>query len=331
MVVDSCLSENKTPISLDYLRALGVDVANKVRLIVVTHWHDDHIGGISQLLKVATSANFACSAAIKTPEFFTLVAGAEKVKLVEHTTGISEFAEVLSILSDRESGRFGTGPDFWATDGMCLYKGKSPQRTSVLVLSPSAQTMTASLGQIAKLIPSAPEAIRRFPCLSPNDVSVVLMVQTTNVHLLLGADLENVSDKKRGWQGVVCSQSRPDQKCSGFKVAHHGSENADCEEIWAHLVVENGRALLTSFAGGRKPLPAQSDVERIKKRTKYAYCTMWPPVKKPPRRNVDRTMQEVARNRRALANRPGHIRLRSPFDGTLEQVVVDCFDGAKRL
>src|SRR6516225_10111580 len=74
MVVDSCMNEARDKaVALDYLEQLGIDVASQFKLIVVTHWHDDHIRGISQLLGVARSAIFACSAALNNEEFMTLV------------------------------------------------------------------------------------------------------------------------------------------------------------------------------------------------------------------------------------------------------------------
>ena len=46
MTVDSCLAADRsTPVAVEYLISLGVDIATQFKLIVVTHWHDDHIKG----------------------------------------------------------------------------------------------------------------------------------------------------------------------------------------------------------------------------------------------------------------------------------------------
>src|SRR5258708_6538741 len=61
MVVDSCMGDGgKSAIALDYLGLMGVDVTRNLKLVVVSHWHDDHIRGISKILATATSARFAC-------------------------------------------------------------------------------------------------------------------------------------------------------------------------------------------------------------------------------------------------------------------------------
>src|SRR5260221_10149936 len=75
MVVDSCPNADKSrSIALDYLGQMGVDVAARVKLVVATHWHDDHIQGLGGVLVDAVSARFACSAALRTEEFFALIA-----------------------------------------------------------------------------------------------------------------------------------------------------------------------------------------------------------------------------------------------------------------
>src|SRR5262245_39431332 len=94
MVVDSCPGEdNSRAVALDYFGRLGIDVGRQVKLVVVSHWHDDHIRGISQVVQEAASARFACSGALQNEEFFTLVAAQEWTKLVEQTSGMAEFAD----------------------------------------------------------------------------------------------------------------------------------------------------------------------------------------------------------------------------------------------
>ena len=51
IIVDSCVDEAGHPAALNYLRQIGVDAGRSVRMIVVTHWHDDHIRGIVQVVR----------------------------------------------------------------------------------------------------------------------------------------------------------------------------------------------------------------------------------------------------------------------------------------
>ena len=50
LVVDSCVNQyaGGTP-ALDYLQTIGVDIAHAVVIVTASHWHDDHIRGLSAL------------------------------------------------------------------------------------------------------------------------------------------------------------------------------------------------------------------------------------------------------------------------------------------
>jgi len=52
MVVDSCLDEHDSPVSLAYLKKLGIDAAKQVLIVVASHWHDDHVHGLSAVVTV---------------------------------------------------------------------------------------------------------------------------------------------------------------------------------------------------------------------------------------------------------------------------------------
>jgi glyoxylase-like metal-dependent hydrolase (beta-lactamase superfamily II) len=119
VVVDSCLDEQRQAVALGYLESLGVDVAAQVKLVLVTHWHDDHIRGMSQVVAAARTAEFACSAALDGQEFLNLVAARKEVSLVGQTSGVEEFESILDILAGRTSGRYPRGPGHWAASGMC--------------------------------------------------------------------------------------------------------------------------------------------------------------------------------------------------------------------
>jgi len=75
ILVDSCLEPySGEPAALTYLTALGLGVESSVKLIVATHWHDDHVRGLAQILDKCKSANVVLSEALRVEEFLTLVA-----------------------------------------------------------------------------------------------------------------------------------------------------------------------------------------------------------------------------------------------------------------
>ena len=325
MIVDSCLDASGRPAALTYLEQFNVDISSQVKLIVVTHWHDDHIGGIAQICREAHSANFVCSAALKGEEFLTLVCAASQVKLVSQTSGLSEFAEVLEILRDR-----GDCPQ-WAHEGSVVFRRNGPFMVRVHALSPSNHTLTEAHQKLGAMIPEMGSYVRRVPLKSPNDLSLALLIETSIMHCLLGADLETGTPPHSGWHAVLRSRVRPNVRSTSIKVPHHGSEDADLEEVWTELLVDSPYALVAPFGKGAKPLPSREDVDRLKARTTELYCSVWPPNISPPRRHnaVDKTVREITTKRRALRRKPGHIRVRASRGDA--RANVELFDGAKRL
>src|SRR5262249_28944194 len=73
-VVDSCISRGSNePVATEYLRGFRNGALNNVKLIVATHWHDDHIRGLSSLLRDSPGTRFGCSAALSTDNFALLL------------------------------------------------------------------------------------------------------------------------------------------------------------------------------------------------------------------------------------------------------------------
>lgn len=69
LIIDShLLPGTKTPVALNYLSEIGVDLGADIVAIVCTHWHDDHIQGIFEIFNCAISADFYCSTAFTTQE-----------------------------------------------------------------------------------------------------------------------------------------------------------------------------------------------------------------------------------------------------------------------
>lgn len=331
IVVDSCMNENRDkPIAIDYLQRIGVNISESVKLVAVTHWDDDHIRGISDVLEQAEAAKFVCSAALRTEEFYAAVLASDEVKHVAASSGISEFAAVFDVLAARSDSKYSVAPDCFAEEGVHLCTDVD-SGAEFYALSPSAQTIHDAQGQLAKSLELKGQ-IRHFPTIGPNEMSVALFIQTKGIHLLLGGDLETGQDDRRGWRAVVMNYRHAPLVSSAFKVSHHGSDGADLDDIWAKLVCPDVCALLTPYARGRTPRPSVQDVTRIAHRTRNAYCTGLPKGVRPiRRRGVDSTINEVARTRRTVPNRPGHLRIRVPVSGTLSNAQIEMYDGARTL
>lgn len=332
-VIDSCVyPKGKSPVALEYLQAMGVDPAKSIRRILATHWHDDHIRGIAQLLKACPDAGFIMSGALQGDQFFRLVLEVNASnRLVSGSSSAQEFADVLEILESRTSPAAIASPCMYAQDGSRLYAGGYRGTSEVWSLSPSASTITNAMKTLAsKLV--TPGKSKRFRPHSPNDVSVATLVRAGSWNLLLGADLENTVEPEFGWRAVLSSTARPTDVSQVFKVGHHGSQNAHHDDIWNTMLSSDPTSVITPYTRLSDKLPTTTDVSRIQARTKSLYCTTWPPSRKPTkRRAVDGIIAGAAKSRHALNTDRGYVRVRVDLSASTAVPSVELFGSAAQL
>lgn len=332
MVVDSCINKlSKRPVALDYFNVLGVDVSTAIRLLVASHWHDDHIRGIAKVCESAQLAKIACSVALKSREFINLAVASPYAMF--QWPGASEMREVLKICSSRKSSARAAGPE-WAASSMRLLTlagSDRPFTAEVTSLSPSAETITFSFRAILEEFFAEGRPVRQIPDQSPNEISVVLWIKLGTLNVLLGADLEERNHPGEGWRAIVQSDTRPSDKAQVFKVPHHGSTNADLQEVWDEMLVPSPHAVVTPYVRGPKVLPSRADLERLCSRTSNVYCTGDPESWKSPKRErtVDKVLKKIGPKRRAIEGRMGQVRIRSK--NSLDDIRVDLFQGAANV
>ena len=336
VVVDSCVEcRSKRPIALEYLEGLGLDPASAIKLIVVSHWHDDHIAGIAEILGIAKSAKVVCSAALRRADFFTLVASAERAMM--ESPGTAEFLRILKTLEERapNGSRVGSVAPLWAIANSLLLRLEPPVvplSTEVQALSPSHGALSLAFQEIGQEFPKLGAVKRRTVAQSPNQVAIVVWMRIGDMRILLGSDLEEGKSPTLGWQAILASDLRDGGLADVFKVPHHGSKNADSPTVWTKVVKQDPIAVITPYASGATPLPTLDDISRLKRRTSRAYVTAPPTGWSPPRRSnsVERTVSEVVRNRRVILGQMGHVRIRV-HTTSLTSPRVDLFGTAQRL
>lgn len=303
VIVDSCVDTDGTPQALRYLESIDVNAAETVGLIVATHWHDDHIRGISKLVEVCNRATFCCASVLLCKEFLTAVGALEGRPPSGRGSGLKEVHSVFSRLA-----RVASIPKLAIANRTVFVTGGCEIRA----LSPDDADFINFLRTIGSLLSGPGKARIRIPSLSPNDVAVALRVKVEDVAVLLGSDLE-----KRGWTAVLENVAPMEVKASAFKVPHHGSEDAHEPGVWKQMLELDPYAVLTPWRRGNRTLPIQRDVNRILSRTPNAYATATigsstrSPVKRA--RTVGRTIRESGIQLRRLVMSPGFVRLRCPL------------------
>jgi beta-lactamase superfamily II metal-dependent hydrolase len=332
-IVDSCIARNsRESVASEYLSSLQNGALDRVKLVIATHWHDDHIRGLASILRRSPDAHFGCSAALDNENFRRLV----ELPYIPQRSGIDEFKAILDLLIQRSAA--GTpvnlvAPKFAIENRRLLHladRGRTCA-ASVTALSPSDGTLKLAFADFAQLLPASGQAQRRIPNRAPNRTSVVLWIEVGTRRALLGADLEHTNRPGEGWVAVLAS--RQDQTpAQVFKVPHHGSANADYPNVWAQMLVQNPIAVVTPFSGGQVRLPQPADLARLGARTTNLYCTS-PGAGQPPRRDssVEKMVRRVTKQRRVIDGRPGHLRMRWSAMDAGAGPVVETFDGAYQV
>jgi hypothetical protein len=258
--------------ALEYLVRRGVDVGTQVRLVVASHWHDDHVRGLAGLLEAARSARFSCSVALRGPEFRALADHAIPVSST-FSSGVDEFRAVMKILQARHQ------VPAWASGAKRLLSAPSDDVSGVWALSPSDGDVDRALRRFSAHH-AEPNAARIIPDVEPNDTAVAVLIELVDGStILLGADVEHYrSESDRGWHGVLNDRGRPAEPARLYKVAHHGSSNAFCPAMWSHesrcrtrladdssplLVGNETTCILTPWRRGQNELPKASDIDAL--------------------------------------------------------------------
>lgn len=331
-VVDSCIPRGShESAALSYLKSFGNGAESRVKLIVATHWHDDHIRGLSSIVRQVPDALFACSAALDKDNFFTLVEASSRA--VQGRSGVDEFASIFELLRERAScatERELVAPAFAIANRRLLHLVGDTRRfaASVTALSPSDGTVKLAFTDIARWLPRVGESQRRITNVTPNSTSVALWLEVGTRRALLGADLEHTDRTGEGWIAVLAGHQAL-EPAAIFKVPHHGSAGSDFPTVWSKILIDRPVAVVTPFVGGTTILPKERDLRRLANRTDKLYCTSERPGQLPRRDQlVEKTARRILAERRVIEGQPGHVRVRWSLSDERAAPVIESFNGA---
>ncbi|MGC3863376.1 ComEC/Rec2 family competence protein [Micromonospora chersina] len=313
LVNDSCTSPSsagRMPVALSYLRSIGIAPSEHIRLLVASHWHDDHVSGLSDFAAECPDAAFVCSMALRSNEFLQLIKLAEASR-TSLGSGVSELKKIIDFRRNNATGALVK----FAVADLPLWKD-SESGATVYALSPSDESIAASLQDISELVDEIAQYRTKVPPLKPNAASIVLWVDLGHTRVLLGGDLENHSNSLRGWRGIVSSTTRPAGKAEVYKVAHHGSITAHCDDIWQKLLQGENISVIAPWQLGRAALPKDDDLRRISGLSHETYVTTTASSALPRQRSklVMQTMAQATRSWQVRDASPGHIQLRRRAD-----------------
>jgi hypothetical protein len=312
------------PIALKYLHSLGVDAEASVKLIVATHWDDDHHKGLSKLVADCPNARVVWSAALEKRRFFDWAERhQQRTRSGPYSSGVREFCRVSDLLDQR-----GTRP-VWASDMHRIYAGATSE---VWCVAPSHATVGDDLAAVlGEAITAEPGDSVRAP--EPNATSVVLWLKSAEHCVLLGGDLESTpNDDLRGWGAVLNSDVVVGHRADAFKIPHHGSDDADDDRVWQVLVADGASSAVTPYARLKDPLPRPEDCTRILARQTDCRVAGRAAGRTRPEPLVRRFVNSATRDGlRAISGPVGHVRMRVVHTDASDTWSVDMFGEAREL
>ena len=314
IIIDSFLSEDtKRPIALEYLRRIGVDARTQVKFVIASHWHRDHIRGITECIDECESAAFVYSHALNRDEFRSLIAVYKAKKLIDDVA-VRELYDSLEIVLARKARGVSRTFALASPDRRIVSKTlTSGLLQELITLSPSDVRCLQSLIEIGSTLEDVKRDIICQPMKNENDLSIVTWLTLGSINVLLGADLEEPkpSDPDLGWNAIILSPGRPQNlQASAFKVGHHGSPNAEHPQIWSDLLANDRIAIVTAYNALNRARPRRADAERILNQTQTAFLTSVPKLSRKVKSSpaIDH-LTSVIKRRRPIWSL-GHVRLR---------------------
>ena len=266
IVVDSFIEpKSHVPIAIKYLTDNGYDIESIVG-IICTHWDNDHVVGLSQIINQHNGNIAICLPIIFTNKRFTEYLLFNSDNNIDST---SEFLKVLQLIKTKKPNIL------YAIAGRNLFE-KEINDTEICLktLSPNDSQYTAFLNSI-----SLPEKgqVKRYIPLEENKISVVTYIKTCIDTILLGGDMEN---SPNGWDSIC--NSFIDSKCHVFKIPHHGSKTGYNTNVWKSLV-DRPISIITRYNPSN--LPTDEMVESIAKESSAVYVVG--PISKNDRNTIN--------------------------------------------
>ncbi len=281
VVVDSCSDPNtKESLPLNYLRQIGVNLPTDVKLIICTHWHMDHILGLSQLYEESKSARFCYGRVVDFDKFKRFLEYDQFKGSTPDTNSTSiEFNKCLQILKARNENILGAYPD------RTLKRVDLNSDNSIYVysLSPSDNAMELFDLYLTNNFNLACSSNVKIPAIDPNHCSIAIFFEFGKHKAILGGDLEVTNNPKLGWDAILTNTQTLRGKSTYFKVSHHGSKNGYHSKIWDLHVSSEPTITLTPWNRGSK-LPVKEMVETYLGISKDLYITSLASLSEKPKK-----------------------------------------------
>ena len=255
--------------------------AKSLAFIALTHPHEDHGRGLSQILKhyenrIEQIWMFETYQDEYLRQFFRTLLESNQKLPIENLLNDDPGTFRSELLKIRNLVRKETTP---GTSQTKLRKfqdyqefGLADEPVEFHFLGPSSQLVDAYQTSLSDNLSSLvdPEGKKVYAKWRPDKVnhnlaSPAILLVYGKTRVILGGDMEST-----GWQQVLADQQdetppRPPLDCTFVKVSHHGSSNGYCDGLYAMLSKRKAPvAAITPFTRGTHSLPSTEGLNHLK-------------------------------------------------------------------
>ncbi len=247
------------------LRFLSDQGVGELEFLCLTHPHDDHFRGMSQLLEQLHVRSFWRPSAMSTKRLKWILqlalVDAKRSGYGEAIENADELERIFTLVKERGRRRHEPLIPKVAALGTQLYPMPvNPEaHFQIWAIAPSGRQTEHYEQGIRRCFDDNRRVKDRLPHGCHNEISLALLVVFGKTRIILGGDVEQQS-----WLDTLTEFDR--RKLSGVcvKVSHHGSTNGYCPGLWEAFAAEKMPvAVVTPFQ--RHQLPRHDALEYISK------------------------------------------------------------------
>ena len=335
VIIDSCINPNtKEPLALSYLKKIGVDIKRDVKWVICTHWHNDHIMGLSQTLKECESAKF-CMPSVNDRKKFLQFVGLDCSKVKKGSiSSFNEFRDCMLIMNDRKKHVKRISSDCYIYNEI-LEIGDDNRKINIELasLSPSDSAVANFDHELSSLLNNFSITEKSVIEKSANEKSVVILLKYNGFSALLGADLEIGNKEDEGWSDIYNNSVLVKDKSIIYKIPHHGSKNGYDKTIYEGLVDDDAILKLTPWNRGEK-LPQFDMLKVYSDHSPNLYITSALKVSSKPKKrdkSVEKIINQFSRKLSEVKFDEGIIRSRHNLTKVDEKIKVETYGGAFKV
>ena len=299
-IIDSCVDPTtEKPLAISYLEKIGVNLVSDVKIVICTHWHNDHVRGLSKILKTCHNALFCMPSVHDTKKFLKLV-NLDYSKIEKGSiSSFNEFKDCIDIINSRREKRIKRlKSDLVVYSDEMLIDEDNIIEVELFSLSPSEAVIAHFDKEISTLFSELNMSKKLVTEKSPNHKSAVIYFRYGEFSALLGADLEISNKNDEGWNDIYNNSVVVKNKSIIYKIPHHGSSNGYNKEIYEKLVDPKAIKKLSPWNSGRK-LPKTEMLKKYSEHGDDLYITSAVKLNNKPKKRDKRTeklIKQFSRN-----------------------------------